>query len=133
MLLEINENFWKYNYYSSLDVKDLFNVVKTCKQLNRQKKYIYKLIYTKLIHYTRSTYNRSEKATIYTNNIIIIKNIIIIIKNNKIIRDMFQRYTCSRYQLILYNFKKKIDTFLKNEFSLQETVIRLSKDYDLII
>ena len=70
MLLEINENFWKYNYYSSLDVKDLFNVVKTCKQLNRQKKYIYKLIYTKLIHYTRSTYNRSEKATIYTNNII---------------------------------------------------------------
>ena len=51
MFFGLPDKFWKYHYYSSLEVKDLLNILQCCKYFNKQKKYIYRLIYTKILDF----------------------------------------------------------------------------------
>ena len=111
IVLFITGKFWKFNYYSSFNVKELLNLLKTCKNLNKQKSYIYKLIYSKITFH--STMDLYENMSIYNKTYVNIKEIMILLKSNKILQDMFIRYS-----------KKKIRSYNDNLYGFSIVLLK---------
>ena len=131
MFFGLPNKFWKHHYYSSLEVKDLLNLLQCCKYFNKQKKYIYRLIYSKILDYVYldipgkkhsleacvvsayplplkrksplpDTELYSSKFTIYTNNVNIINEILTLLMNNEYMRNLFIKTSTSRKMLKLF-------------------------------
>lgn len=131
MFFGLPDKFWKHHYYSSLEVKDLLNLLQCCKYFNKQKKYIYRLIYTKILNYVYleipgknqslescvvsayplplkrkysfpDTQLYSSKFTIYTNNVNIIDEILTLLMNNEYMRNLFIKTSTNRKMLKLF-------------------------------
>lgn len=122
----ITGKFWKFNYYSSLDVKDLLNLLKTCKHLKQQKSYIYKLIYAKITFQSPTDqYGNMIIMTIYNKTYTNIRELIILIKSNKILQDMFIRHSKKKpccYHNSLYDFSHIILNYINKEITFKTAI-----------
>lgn len=119
----ITGKFWKFNYYSSLDVKDLLNLLKTCKHLKQQKSYIYKLIYAKITF--QSPMDQYGNMTIYNKTKINMKEIMILLKSNKILQDMFIRYSKKKvciYNNSLYSFSLVLLEYINKNITFKTAI-----------
>ena len=119
----ITGKFWKFNYYSSLDVKDLLNLLKTCKNLNQEKNYIYKLIYAKITF--QSPMDQYGNMTIYNKTKRNIKEIMMLLKSNKILQDMFIRYSKKKirsYNDILYDFSLVLLEYINKNITFKRAI-----------
>ena len=126
IVLFITGKFWKFNYYSSLDIKELLNLLKTCKNLNKQKSYIYKLIYSKLIFH--SSVELYDNMSIYNKSYVNIKELIILLTNNKILQNMLIRHYKKNsyvYYNVLCNFSNNLLEYINNKISLKTAISRI--------
>ena len=122
----ITGKFWKFNYYSSLDVKDLLNLLKTCKNLNQEKNYIYKLIYVKIT--LQSPMDQYGNMTIYNKTKRNMKEIMILLKSNKILQDMFIRYSKKKvrsYNDILYGFSLVLLEYINKNITFKRAITKI--------
>lgn len=136
MFLGLPDKFWKRHYFPSLTTKDLLSLIQTSKHFNKQKKYIYRLIYIKLINFINieEYYDNYDKKfyyprdlTIYTTNVNIIIETLTLLNNNTFLKNMFIKATPNR-KLI-----KKFIQVIKKVESKEITICHASKAYSDII
>lgn len=128
MFFGLPDKFWKHNYYSSLHIKDLLTLIQTCKYFNKQKKYIYRIIYCKLINSPyleihipgtniAQPHYFCRDLTIHTNNVKVIREVLTLLNNNEYLRNMFiksnSRRKCVRKLTHIVNtiYDKKITIY----------------------
>lgn len=99
MIFELEPSLWKYIYYNSLEIEDLLSFLQTCRFINCQKKYIYRLIFQKIIFK-------------FENCLPKIKNIIVLFKNNIILQSYLYSIDINRNKIKL--FKLLYEKFIKN-------------------
>ncbi len=99
MIFELEPSLWKYIYYNSLEIEDLLSFLQTCRFINNQKKYIYRLIFQKIIFK-------------FENCLPKIKNIIVLFKNNIILQSYLYSIDTNRNKIKL--FKLLYEKFIKN-------------------
>ena len=106
--------FWREMVISSLDPWSMLELLKTNKQLNKHKSYVYMLIYQKIFmrHYEEISvpfiikYNTYLEYSIYCSKL----HLKTLLKHNKVIREMMERYIKS-YKT-LHNYKTDIKALL---------------------
>ena len=116
MLFGLPDKFWQHHYYSSLQIKDLLSLIQCCKYFNKQKNYIYRLIYCKIINiaYLEIDYQISyprvcTDLNIHSNNVKVITEILTLLNNNEYMRNMFIRSNSKRESInVLRNIVKNI-------------------------
>ena len=89
MIFELEPSLWKYIYYNSLEIEDLLSFLQTCRFINNQKKYIYRLIFQKIIFK-------------FENCLPKIKNIIVLFKNNIILQSYLYSIDTNRNKIKLF-------------------------------
>ena len=99
MIFELEPSLWKYIYYNSLEIEDLLSFLQTCRFINNQKKYIYRLIFQKIIFKFDDCLPK-------------IRNIIILFNNNSILESYLYSIDTNRNKIKL--FKLLYEKFIKN-------------------
>lgn len=120
-----DDRFWREMVISALDPWSMLELLKTSKQLNRHKSYIYMLIYQKIFmrHYEEISvpciikYNTYLEYSIYCSK----SHLKTLLKHNKVIRGMMEKYIKS-YKT-LYKYKPDIKAITINQLSKYEELL----------
>tara|TARA_B100001059_G_scaffold236782_1_gene290307 strand:- start:15191 stop:15580 length:390 start_codon:yes stop_codon:yes gene_type:complete len=117
--------YWREMVISALDPWSMLELLKTNKQLNRHKSYIYMLIYQKIFmrHYEEISvpciikYHTFNEYFIYCSK----EHLKTLLKHNKYIRAMMERYinSCKR----LYIYRAEIKAITCNQVSKYEELL----------
>ncbi len=114
-----NGRFWREMVISALDPWSMLELLKTSKQLNRNKCYVYMLIYQKIFikHYEEIAtpciikYNKFNKYSIYCSK----EHLITLLKHNKSLRTMMDKYIKSHKnrRCIHINYYNEVNNYEK--------------------
>lgn len=114
MIFELEPSLWKYIYYNSLDIEDLLMLLQTCRFINSQKKYVYRLIFQKIIFKFDDFLPK-------------MKNIIILFNNNNILESYLYSSDINRNKIKL--FKLLYEKIIKNTDIPNQKIQRIINSY----
>ena len=114
MIFELEPSLWKYIYYNSLEIEDLLSFLQTCRFINNQKKYIYRLIFQKIIFKFDDCLPK-------------MKNIIILFNNNSILESYLYSSDINKNKIKL--FKILYEKINKNNDVPNQKIQRIINSY----
>lgn len=114
MIFELEPSLWKYIYYNSLEIEDLLVFLQTCRFINSQKKYIYRLIFQKIIFKFDDCLPK-------------MKNIIILFNNNSILESYLYSSDINRNKIKL--FKILYEKIIKNTDVPNQKIQKIINSY----
>ena len=114
MIFELEPSLWKYIYYNSLNIEDLLMLLQTCRFINSQKKYVYRLIFQKIIFKFDDCLPK-------------MKNIIILFNNNSILESYLYSSNINKNKIKL--FKILYEKINKNNDVPNQKIQRIINSY----
>ena len=114
MIFELEPSLWKYIYYNSLNIEDLLMLLQTCRFINSQKKYVYRLIFQKIIFKFDDCLPK-------------MKNIIILFNNNSILESYLYSSDINKNKIKL--FKILYEKINKNNDVPNQKIQRIINSY----